>query len=116
MGCLSRSDFFKAVEPRRERVEVPALGGYVNVRQVTAGEVDELESRMSRLSRRERRRQSRARTVAMVAVDDAGSPLFGEDDVESLADRPVAELEPILRAHIKLNTVSTEEADELGKG
>lgn len=112
---LSREAFLKSSPLRRERVEVPALGGAVFVRQITAGELDEFEFAMAKLSRRDRRGQQRARTVLLVACDAEGRPMFGEADVEALAGKAMSELEPILRAHVRLNVFTAAEADELGK-
>lgn len=111
MGVLSRDDFFNLPEPKRERVAVPALGGDVFVRQITAGERDDFERGM----RAGDGKHLRPLIVALVTVDEDGKPLFSAKDLGWLASKPVAALEPILNAHARLNYMSADDMAELEK-
>jgi len=115
MATLKREDFLNAPAPKRETVSVPGLGGEVHVRQVTAGERDEFEVSISKLKPRERTRDIRARIVVFVAVDEEGRPLFTAEDVPLLSGLPASALEPIMNAHVRLNSMSAEDVDALAK-
>lgn len=112
---LTREAFLDAPGPVREKVDVPALGGEVYVRQITLGERDVFEAASARLKAADRKRLARARIVALVTVDEAGTPLFREEDVELLAGKPNAQLEPIVDAHVRLNEMSRRDAEILEK-
>lgn len=109
-----REAFRNAPGPAREEVELPSLGVKAYVRQVTAGERDDFELSMSRLKGKDRR-VIRARIVAMVTVEEDGSPVFGPDDVEWLTELPVVHLEPIMDAHQRLNAMSRRDQASLEK-
>lgn len=112
---LTRESFLDAPGPAREKVDVPALGDSVYVRQITLGERDVFEAASAKLKASERRRLARARIVVLVTVDEAGDPLFREDDVEALAGKPNVTLEPIVDAHVRLNELTKQDAAELAK-
>lgn len=113
---LTRDDFLNAPPPPpREEVEVPALGGTVFVRRITAGDRDDFESSLRRIKGVDYDKQ-RALIAVMVTTDADGEPLFGPGDLKFLSDLPVAYLEPILDAHRRINvTLGRDEAAELEK-
>lgn len=112
---LTREAILNSPGPAREKVDCPALGGEVYVRQITVGERDVFEAASGRLKAADRKRLARARIVALVTVDEAGEPLFREEDVEALAGKPNAALEPIVDAHVRLNEMTRRDAADLEK-
>jgi len=111
MGVLTRDDFLNFdAGPARELVSVPALGGDVYVRRITAGERDDFERTMKGSTK-----NVRAFVVALVTVDADGNPLFSGKDIEWLAGKPSFALEPIIDAHQRLNGMSRADIKELEK-
>ncbi len=112
MGVLTRDDFlnFRPEGPSRELVSVPALGGDVYVRRITAGERDDFERSMRGSTRR-----VRAFITALVCVDADGKPLFTGKDIEWLAEKPAYALEPIIEAHGRLNSMTQDDIESLEK-
>lgn len=105
-----RDDFFAArPAPAVERVETAA--GTAIVHAMTAAEKD----RFDREHVKARGQRFRARLIVATARDEKGEPLFGREDMEALDGLPVAYLEPLVEAAIRVNRMSDAEQAELEK-
>jgi hypothetical protein len=105
---LTRESFF-ALKPEVREVQVPALGGSVFVRMMTAGDRDRFEADQIKSGEKD----FRARLTAATACDADGVLLFGPGDVAALTKLPSVALDDIARAAIDLNRFSHEDVEEL---
>jgi hypothetical protein len=110
---LSRDQFLSLAKAdlEREEVEVPALGGTVFVRAMTAGEKDAFEQANARAKGRD----VRARLAACCTCDAAGHLLFGPADVAALTRLPGHALDAIGQAAMRLNRLGGDAVRELEK-
>lgn len=107
---LNRESFLAVVsKPAVVDVQVPALGGSVQIREMTVAEKDAFEIANSG----DKGRYFRPRLIAASVVNPDGSPMFGPADFPALASRTASNLEPIVDAITKLNRYSPEEVKAL---
>lgn len=102
-----------------ERVEVPALGGFVYIRAMSGSERDAWEK--SLLVGRGKKRDVdttnvRARLIARVACNDKGDRLFTDAEAETLGKLRVDVLNTLFEVAQRLSGVSDADVEELGKG
>jgi hypothetical protein len=112
--ALSREQILSGNDriPNLQVVQVPEWGGEVSLRPMTGKERERFEaSASSKIPDG----TIRARLVALSACDDRGEPLFGEADVEALADKSGVALERIFQAAIRINGVSKAAIEDLEK-
>lgn len=109
---LTREHFlhFNAALPT-EKVDVPELGGHVYIRTMTAGDRDRFEVQISQT-----RDNFRARLVAFTACDEKGARVFDEGDIAMLSKLPANVVQPIAEAALRLNRLTAEAVEDLGKG
>lgn len=112
---LTRDAFFAKPTLAREEVKVPALGGTVFVRVMTAGERDRYDVATDEASRADVQGSFRARVTAFTACDENGKLLFTEDDIPGLAELPCSSFDPIVMAAMRLNRMTAEEVEGLEK-
>lgn len=108
---LTREQFFDFKTPAPVEVSVPALGGVVYVRVLSAGQRDALEVSNARLEAQD----FRARLTALVACSADGKPLFAPADEPSLSALPAYVLDPVVLAATKLNRLTPDDISELEK-
>lgn len=106
---LSRDAFLTASKPAVVEVQVPALGGSVQIREMTVSEKDAFEI----ANAKDKGKYFRPRLVAASVVDADGSPMFGPADLAAIAGRPASHVEPIVDAATKLNRYTPEEVKAL---
>jgi hypothetical protein len=98
-----RAAFFAA--PVGRRVEpVETAFGTVHVRELMTGEKDAFDTTATK------DKMFRARLVVACCCDEQGRPMFSESDVHSLNQRPLAQVEPIVDAAMRLNGMRAEDA------
>lgn len=112
---LTREAFLAATEFPRELVDIPALGGAVYVRVMSAAEKDRMDGEQVAAKGTQRFEHFRSRLVVACACDEAGRPLFTRDDLPVLSALPVSVLEPIVEAAIRINRLGPGELDALRK-
>jgi hypothetical protein len=105
---LTRESFF-ALKPEVREVKIPALGGSVYVRMMTAGDRDRFEAEQVKSGEKD----FRARLAAATACDADGVLLFGPADVAALSNLPSVALDDVAKAAIELNRFSSEDVAEL---
>lgn len=109
--ALTRDQFFVAVPPKLDSVDVPQLGGQVMLRELTAGERDAFEA--AHVKNKER--DFRARIVAATVCDADGARIFSAGDVPALSNLPATTLDPVFKAAVKINGLSDDDVKELEK-
>lgn len=103
---MFRDELLKAkrtIEP----VETPA--GRTYVRTITAGEKDEFDREASKDGK------FRCRLVMLCCCDEDGQAEFTNRDLPALDELPVAVLEPIIDAALRVNRISVKDSEEIRK-
>jgi hypothetical protein len=103
----------KATKIPRERLELPELGGFVFVKGMTGGERDEFE-RSCRDAKGRLRGNTRARLAVRTVVNEDGSRVFTDDDIQTVGRIRVDVLQKIFNLAQKLSGISDADVEELG--
>jgi hypothetical protein len=109
---LTKDQILAADDLQRVEVPVPEWGGSVFVRTMSGSERDRFEA--AHLKNPER--DFRARLAVACVCDEQGQPLFAEADIPSLGGKSSSALTRIFEAASKLNRMSKEDYEDLGKG
>ena len=112
---LTREAILSADDLKTEKVAVPEWGGHVFVKTMTGTEKDNFESGLVNADGKVSVRDIRARMVAAVTVDEVGNALFTDSDINAISGKSAAALDRIFAASKKLNAVTDEDVEELGK-
>lgn len=114
---LTKADIFNAAWPAPVRVEVPALGGHLYVRVLSAAERDGLELEAHRARQggggEDAGVNYRGRLVALCACDEQGRRLFVDDDAAEVGRRPGPFVDPVAVAAARANGIGDEAAKAL---
>jgi hypothetical protein len=115
---LDKEAIFGISDLITQRVEVPQWGGYVLIRSLTTKERGRLE-----LSIHERKGVNvtenlallRSRMVMLSVVNEEGSRMFDDRDIERLEEKSAAAMDLIFTAAMRLSGISKSDVDELTK-
>lgn len=99
----------------RERVHVPAWGGVVWCRCLSAQQRDMLESEHAADVKAGKPSRFRPRLVMLGTEDDRGQYLFGKADLDDLSRRPVTEIEPLVNAILRLSGMTPSDVEDAEK-
>lgn len=91
---------------RMEKVEIPEWDGHVYVRSISRTEGDAFDMTLPNAT---------ARFAVLVACDEKGKPLFGEDDHAELGRHWKVPVDRIVLAGRKLNGLTPEDLEEAEK-
>jgi hypothetical protein len=94
-----------------ERVELPALGDAVFVRELTLAERDRFEQ----IVLTETNPDYRAELLVRSLCDEAGKRLFPDADAKLLHDLGAARLQPAFATAMRLSALRTSDLEELTK-
>ena len=108
---LNREQILAQKELRTETVQVPEWGGEVIVRELMASEADLFESQLALLRETSQNGNSktantaafRAKIVSLACVDESGSRLFKDSDVEELGKLSRAALDRVSTVAMRLS-------------
>jgi len=103
----------KATTIPRERLELPELGGFVFVKGMTGGERDEFE-KSCRDPKGRLRGNTRARLAVRTVVNEDGSRVFTDDDIQTVGRIRVDVLQKVFNLAQKLSGISDADVEELG--
>ena len=117
-GLLGKDAILAADDIRTERVPIPEWGGEVMVRGLTGRQRDQWEAGMQ--VRRGKRfepdmRDFRARLVILCVVDETGTLVFHEGDIDALSNKSGSALDKIYDAAARLSGISEEDVESLTK-
>lgn len=118
MALLTRDQILSAEDLKRETLDVPEWGGEVIVRSLTGAERDAFEDSVVRQRGKTRElnlRNARARLVSLSLIDESGSRLFSDGDVEALGRKSAAALDRVFAAAQRLSGLTENDIDELAK-
>lgn len=119
MGALLTKDQMLAADDiKSERVGVPEWGGDVMVRGLTGRQRDAWEASMS--VRRGKTvvpdmRDFRARLVVLCVVDETGTLVFHDGDIDALAGKSGAALDRLYEVAARLSGIGDSDVEELTK-
>lgn len=118
MGLLSKDALLGATALPRERVDLPELGegAFVYVQGMSGTERDAWETSLVQgrgTHRKVNTLNIRAKLVVRCIVNEDGSRVFGNDDVEQVGRIRVDVLQRIFEVAQRLSGVSDKDADEL---
>ncbi len=120
MSLLSKDAILGADDRRTVDVEVPEWGGTVRVRALSGAERDAYEIALAGVrpdgSRRPNLVNVRARLVAMACVDESGSRLFTDADVEALGAKSGTAMQRVFDTAQRLAGLSDADVEELVEG
>lgn len=103
----------KATTIPRERLELPELGGFVFVKGMTGGERDEFE-KSCRDPKGRLRGNTRARLAVRTVVNEDGSRVFTDDDIQTVGRIRVDVLQKVFNLAQKLSGISDADVEERG--
>lgn len=108
---LSKEQILSVSDLPTETVEVPQWGGSVCVRGLTASERDGFEDaiRVSGMA------NLRARLAAMTIVDEMGTSIFSEADIDVLGRKSAEALDVVAQVATRLSGLTQEAVDVLEK-
>ena len=93
-------------------VDVPEWGGEVAIRPMTGKEREAFEA-MAEANMKDGK--VRARVVALAVVDEQGSAIFTEADIDALADKSSLALDRVFKEVIRVNGLTKASTEELRK-
>lgn len=112
---LTRADILRPRE--RQYKTVSAFGGKIRLRQLFGIERAEFEDATMNMAGTAKDGLRRiAILIIYTAVDGEGDQLFTMDDVDEIANLPFDELHSVFMAAMRLNALTKEDVDSLGKG
>jgi hypothetical protein len=121
---LDRETILGKRELRRETVEIPEWGGLIIVRELTGAERSRYEAGFSDVvmgeaktvaDKSKRFENMRARIAVVACINEDGTHLFHDDDVETLNQLAGKALDRIFSAVMRLSGYSPEEQEKLKK-
>lgn len=112
---LSRDAILGASDIQTETVDVPEWGGKVTIRGLTGRELDDYQNSLRKIVRDQVVMQpnSRAKLLVKSIVDDQGSRLFTDKDVDALARRSGRVLDRLWDVAARLSGITDEEQEEM---
>lgn len=118
MATLTKDAILSASDLQREKVSVPEWGGEVWVRTLTGKERDQLEASVVEMKGKVAQANLvnlRAKMCALCMVDDEGTRLFGEADIDALGGKSASALDRVFSVAQKLNGMSADDVEALTK-
>lgn len=116
---LSKEEILNRKALKREVVSVPEWGGDVLIRELTAAERDEYETRHLKRDPdgqfRFDLKRARLNLVLLCMVNEHGERLFSEDDVESLGGLSSRAIERIFAKAQRLSGIADEAVEDAEK-
>lgn len=110
MNMITKEQFF-ALKPEVREVQIPALGGSVYVKAMTAGVRDRFEIYHAKSGTED----FRALLAAATVCDEGGVLLFSLDDVAQLTELPSNVLDDVVKEAVALNRMGPDDVEDLKK-
>jgi hypothetical protein len=108
---LSRDQLLQAMPLAVERVDLPAFGDTVFVRELTLGERDRFEERILTKPAPDYRAELLVRSLC----EENGKRLFTDGETELFKDLGAARLQPAFATAMRLSALRTSDLEELAK-
>lgn len=113
MSYLTREDILTADDRPVEDVQVPAWGGTVRVRGLSAAKRDQIEGEIAGAGGKGPTFENvRAKAVAEAIVDEGGYRVFSDADVKRLGGKSGAALDEVFQVVRRLSGMENEATEE----
>lgn len=99
----------------REELEVPEWGDTVWIRMLNIREREGFEKLVMDAGSFASLPHVYAKFCVLCIVDENGTRLFGDDEIEGLQERSATAIDRICKAALKLNGLTTDDVEELAK-
>ena len=106
---LGRDQLLGAVKTTTVPVEVPELGGHVNVRPITVGEVMQISGTLGQ-------KYGDVPLIMLAVVDEDGGPVFSAEDLDALMKLPLGAAARILAAIREASGLTDAQGKVVGAG
>lgn len=113
---LTREAILNAQDIEIREVEIPEWDGVVYVRGMTGRERDDFENSLYKQRGRDRQlniRNARAKLVAKCTVDENGTRLFTEADIQELGNKSAKAIDRIFTVAMELSGITESDMDEM---
>ncbi|MBN3852812.1 hypothetical protein G3N59_05405 [Paraburkholderia sp. Ac-20340] len=108
---LTRDQILAAQDRESEVINVQEWGGEVRVAVLSGAGREKVQAAAGKLSTV----QFGALLLALTLIDEAGAPLFGEDDIAALANKNVDVISRVLDVAIRVNKLTVSDVEEAEK-
>lgn len=120
MAKLKRDAILKADDLPTEIVSVPEWGGEVTVKGLTGKQRDAYEMQVFQFNKKNssvdwKRENMRAKLIVLSCVDEDGSLLFEESDIQALGEKSSSAIDRIFEVAQRLSGITKKDVEELEK-
>lgn len=120
MVKLKRGEILKADDLPVEIVDIPEWGGEVTVKGLTGKQRDAYEMQVFQYNKKHnnvdwKRENMRAKLIVLSCIDEDGSLLFEESDIQALGDKSSSALDRIFEVAQRLSGITKKDVEELEK-
>lgn len=119
MAILSKAQILATEDLKTETVSVPEWNGEVIISSMTGKARDAYENSIVEMDSNGKAKQNlqnlRAKLLAATLVDEKGSLLFSENDIEALGKKSSKALDRCFEVAQRLNAVSNDDLEDLAK-
>jgi hypothetical protein len=120
MAKLKRDAILKANDLPVEIVDIPEWGGEVTVKGLTGKQRDAYEMQVFQYNKKHnnvdwKRENMRAKLIVLSCVDEDGSLLFEESDIQALGEKSSSALDRIFEVAQRLSGITKKDVEELEK-
>lgn len=115
---LTRTEILNAPDLQSEEVAVPEWGGDVLVKGLTGAQRDAYEASIVKQVGGKPRmdmENMRAKLIALCVVDENGTPIFTQADVDALGRKSGSALQRVFAVAQRLSGLATEDVEEAEK-
>lgn len=112
---LSRDEILSKAVLKRETVTVPVLGGEVVLQEMSGAQRDAWEQSLQARDKNGNLVNTRAKLVVATLVNEDGTRVFSDDDVDLVGGLPSGVLDRICDAALRLNHLRPEDVEEAKK-
>lgn len=112
---LGKEEIFTTVVLKREKVEIPELGGDVYVSEMTGADSDEWEQSLVGSDGKRNLKNITAKLVVATLVNENGERIFTEDDLPRVAKLPARILNKIAIPADRINGLTGRYLEDVKK-
>ena len=109
--ALTREQILAINDAQTESIDCPEWGDNIFIRVMSGTERDRFEA----LHVKDPTKDFRARLAVATVCDSVGQLLFSHDDIDAVSAKSSVVLDRIFSKAVKLNGISSQDVDELGK-
>jgi hypothetical protein len=112
---LTRDEILSKAVLKRETVTVPDLGGDVILQEMSGTQRDAWEQSLQSRDKQGNLVNARAKLVVATLVNEDGTRMFSDDDVDCVGEIPFSVLDRICDVALRLNHLRPQDVEEAKK-